>query len=332
MGGGTPSLLGPERISQILNTLQQYFVIAEDPEITMEITPGSVSSDDMDHYVDIGVNRLSIGAQSFVDTELRAVGRLHDSRDTVKTVGYARRAGIENFNLDVIVGLPHQTLESLNLTFNQLLDLYPAHVSLYLFEIDTKSRLGAESLLDGSRYHAKSIPAEEVFVKAYREGQERLLKANFEHYEISNFAVPGFRSRHNMKYWCREPYIGFGSGAHSFDGVARWSNEVTPKDYVEKSSCGKPPRVEFHIVNREQALEESLFLGLRKLEGVSLKAIKEQFGIDLTRYFQNTLEELQACAMVEMEGDQLRLTDQALLISNEIFQEFIAPSSRQFVD
>lgn len=333
MGGGTPSLLGPERIGRILDTLRRCFPLANDLEITMEMTPGSASAEDLHRYADMGVNRLSIGAQTFEEAELRAVGRLHDADETARTVERARSAGIRNFNLDLIAGLPHQTLESWSRSLDRLLDLRPEHVSLYLFEIDMKSRLGREFLLfEGDRYHAGSIPGEEFFVDAYWRGQKRLLEAGFEHYEISNFALPGFRSRHNVKYWRREPYLGFGSGAHSFDGVARWASEGAPKDYVEKTNRGEFPRVEFHKVDAEEAVEESLFLGLRQREGVSLRDIREQLGVDPARHFRDAIEKLQACGMVEREGDRLRLTDQALLVSNEIFQEFVTSPANQVAD
>ena len=329
MGGGTPTLLGPERIGRILDTLRRCFPLANDLEITMEMTPGSASAEDLRRFAGMGVNRLSIGAQTFEEAELRAVGRLHDADETARTVERARSAGIHNFNLDLIIGLPHQTLESWSRNLDRLGDLRPEHVSLYLFEIDMKSRLGRESLIEGDRYHAGSIPEEEFFVDAYWRGQKRLLEAGFEHYEISNFALPGFRSRHNIKYWRREPYLGFGSGAHSFDGVARWANESVPKDYVEKTNRAEFSRVEFHELDAEEAVEESLFLGLRQREGVSLRAIQQQLGVDPARHFRDAIGRLQACGMVEREGDRLRLTEQALLVSNEIFQEFVASPANQ---
>ena len=330
LGGGTPSLLGPERIGRIFDTLRRCFPLANDPEITMEMTPRSASAEDLCRYAEMGVNRLSIGAQTFEEAELRAVGRLHESGDTARTVDGARSAGIHNINLDLIIGIPHQNLDSWSRNLARLLDLRTEHVSLYLFEIDMKSRLGREFLLlEGDRYHAGAIPGEEFFVDAYWGGQKWLLEAGFEHYEISNFALPGFRSRHNLKYWRREPYLGFGSGAHSFDGVARWANLAIPKDYVEQTDRGEYPREEYRELDSEEAVEESLFLGLRQREGVSLRAIQERVGVDPARQFHDAIGKLQACGMVEREGDQLRLTDQALLVSNEIFQEFVTSPANQ---
>ncbi len=333
LGGGTPTLLGAQRMGRLFDSLGKTFRLQADsevtsevtPEITMEATPGSVEDRDWTRYIQGGVNRLSIGAQTMDSNELRSVGRLHDAEETCRMVRRARAAGIHNVSLDLIGGLPGQSRDSWGRSLDQTLELRPEHVSLYLFEVDEKSRLGREVLSGGARYRAAQMPEEEFFVESYFEGKRRLEQAGYEHYEISNFALPGFRSRHNLKYWRREPYLGFGAGSHSFDGIVRWENEGDVRTYIEKILQGESPQTARRKVPPREAEEEYLFLGLRQLQGVSLRDLRNRLGADLdpARRFSEPLERLAGWGLLRREGDRVRLTDRALLISNEVFQEFL---------
>ncbi len=327
-GGGTPSLLGPRRLGRVLDLLRRSFRWDREPEITMEMTPGSASEAETRRYAAWGVNRLSIGAQTFDPAGLRVLGRLHDVAETRRTFDLARSSGMTNLSLDLIIGLPHHTLDSWKRTLDELLDLGPEHISLYLFEIDSQSRLGREVLAGGARYHAAALPAEELWVDSYWEAQRRITGAGYEHYEISNFARPGFRSRHNLKYWQCRPYLGFGAGAHSFHAGFRWANETLPESYIEKVSRGVSPRTECRLLTPREALEESLFLGLRQRDGVSLASLRDRMELDPSAVFSDTFRKLRAWGMIERVAGRVRLTDRALLISNEIFQEFVSLSEK----
>jgi len=234
VGGGTPSLVGRERLERILQSLQRCFLLAPLVEGTLEVTPGSGDRDLLARVRRLGVNRLSIGAQSFADQELRAVGRLHTAATTQGLMRRARHAGFTNISLDLIAGLPFQTPQSWRDTLRTAAQLRPAHVSVYLFEIDEKSRLGREVLCHGSRYHADAVPDENFVIEAYDTAREFLKGEGYVQYEISHFALPGYESRHNLKYWELKSYVGLGAGAHSFDGERRWANETAPGVYTEK--------------------------------------------------------------------------------------------------
>jgi oxygen-independent coproporphyrinogen III oxidase len=205
LGGGTPTLAGREGLTRLFAALRSRFQFDSSPEITIEMTPGSADPSVLDACLALGINRLSIGAQSFNDRELRSVGRLHSSTETIEQIRWAREAGFGNINLDLIAGLPYQTEASWVHSLRQMLDLAPEHISVYLFEVDEKSRLGNEVLLQGERYHAASVPSEDFVAESYEQARELLREAGYVQYEISNFARPGFESRHNRKYWRREP-------------------------------------------------------------------------------------------------------------------------------
>jgi oxygen-independent coproporphyrinogen-3 oxidase len=231
IGGGTPSLLEPAALARILTALQESFDCHFE-EVTLEADPETVSPEKAAAWRAAGINRISMGAQSFNDLELKAAGRMHRREDIVRAVRLLREAGFANLSLDLIPGLPHQIAQSWEDSLDNLLRLRPEHVSVYLMEIDEGSRLGREVLAGGRRYSADALPEDDTMAAFYERACERLGEAGYEHYEISNWALPRFRSRHNLKYWRREPYLGFGAGAHSFDGRARWANAHDPAAYV----------------------------------------------------------------------------------------------------
>jgi oxygen-independent coproporphyrinogen III oxidase len=324
-GGGTPTLAGAEGLGRMFAGLRRRFCFDRAPEITLEMTPGSAGPALLAACRRLGVNRLSIGAQSFDDHELQSVGRLHSADDTGEQVRLARAEGFESVSLDLIAGLPHQTPSSWVHSLRRLVSLEPDHVSIYLFEIDGKSRLGTELLLAGERYHAAAVPDEDFMAAAYEQARELLDAAGFVQYEISNFARPGFESRHNCKYWRGEPYLGLGAGAHSFDGHARWSNEVSTGSYAGRLNRGYLPIAEYQTLTEVEEIEEFFFLGLRQRCGVDLACAAARWGDRAIAPWRARIDSLLERGLLEASGDSLRLRPETYLVSNEIFQEFLSP-------
>jgi len=322
-GGGTPSLLGAERLEGIVRALQARFAIPAGAEFTLEVTPGSADMQLLARTTSMGVNRLSIGAQTFEDQELRAVGRLHSAADTGELVRRARGVGFVNVSTDLVAGLPHQTSESWRRNLDAVLRLAPQHISLYLLEIDEKSRLGREVLQSGTRYHAPAVPSEEFMADAYQMGREVLGREGYLQYEISNFARPGYESRHNLKYWQLAPYVGLGAGAHSFDGVNRWANEDDAQLYIDRLAELRSPIAWVRKLSPEEQIEEFFFLGLRQVEGVNLELARKQWGRELLSRWQGKIAALTQSGLLTRTGNNFRLAETAYLVSNEVFQEFV---------
>ncbi|MGA7920855.1 MAG: radical SAM family heme chaperone HemW [Candidatus Acidiferrales bacterium] len=334
-GGGTPSLLEPASLAEILDSLRRKFVLshgaelarAEDsqedplerPEITIEADPETITSEKAAAWRAAGLSRISLGVQSFDDSELQAAGRVHRRTDVCAANEILRRAGFANIGMDLIAGLAHQTRQSWEESIARILDIRPEHISIYILEIDEGSRLGKESLAGGTRYGADAVPSDDEMVGSYESACGRLVAAGYEHYEISNWALPGYGSRHNLKYWRRDPYIGFGAGAHSFDGSKRWSNVHDPARYVSCIEQGISACEQVAVVTAEEALEEELFLGLRQLEGIDLAQVESRYNVSL----QERLTPLCQQRMLELNGTQLRLAPDRLTISNEIFVELL---------
>jgi putative oxygen-independent coproporphyrinogen III oxidase len=323
-GGGTPTVLGIERLQGIVTSLRRHFQFAGDGEFTLEVTPGSADAAFLAQLQRLGVNRLSVGAQSFADAELRAAGRLHSAAETRRLVELARLQGFTNISLDLIAGLPYQTEQSWEASMQAALDLSPQHISVYLFEIDEKSRLGREVLQGGNRYHAKSVPDDGFMAGAYERARHLLRREGYAQYEISNFSLPGFESVHNRKYWRMEPYVGLGAGAHSFDLRCRWQNEADVGKYGARLARGESPIVDRRRLSPAGQIEEFFFLGLRQLGGVRLADACDRWGRARIEPWAKKILRLEKDGWVEKAGDRVRLAERALLVSNEIFQEFIA--------
>lgn len=324
IGGGTPTLLEAERLSLVVGALRDHLRRSADVEFTLETTPGSANPSLLRGLRGLGVNRLSIGAQTFDDRELRAVGRLHSVDDSVELVHQARQAGFQNISLDLIAGLPYQTKDSFRRSVEATVRLRPEHVSLYLFEVDEKSRLGREVVHGGNRYHAAAVPGDEFMADAYESGCAYLASEGYVQYEISNLALPGFESRHNRKYWQLAPYVGLGAGAHSFDGVRRWSNRIDVEGYLAKLEAGQSPIDEFRMLTAEEQVEEFFFVGLRQVEGINLDLARKRWGAGCLKRWDDKIQNLAQEGWVVREEDQVRLARRAYLVSNEIFQEFVS--------
>ena len=288
-------------------------------EVTLEADPETVEAGKAAGWVRVGINRVSFGLQSFSDKELVAAGRMHRRADIYRAVPMLRAAGIRNISFDLIAGLPHQTKESWRHSLDELAMLEPQHVSVYLLEIDEGSRLGKELLQGGGKYSAGAVPSEDEMAEFYEMAQEALGAAGYHHYEISNWAKPGFESKHNLKYWRREPYLGFGAGAHSFSGTERWANAHDAAAYVSAVQSGRLPVEQHETLTAESALEEELFLGLRQLDGIDLARIEQEYGVTLTTRF----DPLASAGLVERAGSLVRLAPGKLSVSNEVFVELM---------
>jgi oxygen-independent coproporphyrinogen III oxidase len=321
-GGGTPSLLEPSALAGILDALRRDLGFAESAaalEITLEADPETITPEKAQDWLVAGFNRISLGVQSFADRELQAAGRMHRRADIFAATRTLHGAGFRNISMDLIAGLAQQTPGSWEQSVARVLEIRPEHISIYLLEIDDGSRLGKESLAGGSRYSAEAIPSDDTMAESYESACARLADAGYEHYEISNWGLPGFRSRHNLKYWRREPYIGLGAGAHSFDGMRRWSNVHDSAKYVACIESGVSPREMIEPVTQQQALDEELFLGLRQLEGIDLARVEKKYGVSL----QARIAGLREQGLLEMAGPNLRLAPAHLTVSNEVFVELL---------
>ena len=323
IGGGTPPILGVERLGAIVASVSRTFGSIAPREFTIEATPGSLNPDTLQALRGLRVDRLSIGAQSFADQELASVGRLHSARDTTELVESARRAGFEHISLDLIAGLPHQTETSWQESLDTAAHLRPEHISIYIFEIDDKSRLGAEVIKHGSLVHANDVPEEAFAADAYERAREFLKAHGYRQYEISNFALPGRESLHNLKYWQLDPYAGLGAGAHSFDGAHRWSNVISPSEYAANLARGETPIAEFRGISRDELIEEYFLTGLRQADGVDLTSATERWSASEMGRWQPVIDGLARRGLLERRGNSVRLTDSAYIISNEVFQEFL---------
>jgi oxygen-independent coproporphyrinogen-3 oxidase len=318
IGGGTPSLLNPAHLQNILDAILATFA-GDLAEVTLEADPETIEAEKAAAWVRAGINRVSFGLQSFADKELIAAGRMHRRTDIYRAVPILREAGIRNISFDLIAGLPHQTRESWRQSLDELAVLAPEHVSVYLLEIDEGSRLGKELLGGGAKYSAGAVPSEDEMAEFYEMAQEALGAAGYHHYEISNWAKPGFESKHNLKYWRREPYLGFGAGAHSFSGTERWANAHDAAEYVSAVQGGRLPVEQHERLTTESALEEELFLGLRQLDGIDVARIEGKYGINLAGKF----DPLALAGLVKRNGSMVRLAPERLSVSNEVFVELM---------
>ena len=324
-GGGTPSLLSPAQIEQILTAVRSRFKVVEGAEVTMEMNPGDGGSsaaskrEKLREFRRCGINRASFGAQTFDNRELKQLGRTHSSSDIYSTFNHLREAGFENINFDLIAGLPGQTLAGWRRNLNEALNLRPEHLSLYLLDVHEGTPL-AEQIKRGMR----PVPDDDLAAEMYRLMIDEVSAAGYEHYEISNFCLPGFESRHNTKYWTGEPYYGFGCSAHSYDGERkRWSNERDAAKYVQLIEKEQSPLVERTGLSGEQARAESIFLGLRLMRGFNLQNYLRRFGNDLRDEYEVELVRLRDAGLIEVDENLIRLTTRGALLSNEVMTTFL---------
>jgi oxygen-independent coproporphyrinogen III oxidase len=359
LGGGTPSILEPSQLVRIFDLVRGEFALTADAEITVECAPGTLSPALIGTLVRCGVNRVSLGVQSFVDQEAQSVGRLHKRSTVLEEIARLRAAGIVNINVDLIAGLPHQTASSWEFSLVEMLAAGTPHASVYMLEVDEDSRLGRELIAGGTRYHAHFVPDEGTTADFYQQACETLNVAGVQQYEISNFARAGAESRHNLKYWTRQPYLGFGVDAHSmllaesgrplgaealigrtasrtakavlFPKPARVSTEIEAVRFSSPDSLdGYMNRAAGIVtpVSELAALEESFFLGLRLNCGVDLERIRAEFGAESVASCESAIEECAAEGLLEKRGTTVRLTARGRLLSNEVFARFLAEEGK----
>jgi oxygen-independent coproporphyrinogen-3 oxidase len=325
LGGGTPSLLSPALFRRLFTSLRREFAVLPTAEVTVECAPGQLEPAVLEALAECGVTRISFGVQSFVDNEAKAIGRLHTRAVALEDIRRVQAAGINDISVDLIAGLPGQTAESWYESLGVLADSGVDHASIYMLEVDDESRLGREVLVNGGRYRAQEVPADDEVADLYTEAIAFLAGHGLAQYEISNFARSGSESQHNLKYWRRQPYLGFGLDAHSMvrthaGDTLRFGTTDDFDAYLEGAGWGEPRRLDY-----EEEMEEAWFLGLRLNEGVSLGALRREFSASAVREFLSTIGELEGDGLIAfVDGDRVALTARGRLLSNDVFGRFLA--------
>lgn len=320
-GGGTPSLLNMDQLSSILQALQTHFIINPETEITLEANPGTIDEKtllSLRNLEPFSINRLSLGIQSFNEELLAGIGRIHTAEEARQTIYAARNAGFNNLSIDLIFALPRQTLKIWKETLGEALKFHPEHISLYGLTIEPGTPFG-----EMKKKGILPVMEEETEVAMYELAIRELAEAGYEHYEISNFAQPGFRSVHNQVYWRNEPCFGFGCAAASYLGGTRFSNKRNPKEYIEAIGKGLSPIEEKETLPESAAIGETLYVGLRMLEGVPYERIQSRFGKDLRKIYANEIQELVSLQLIELDSERIRLTQKGVLLANQVFEKFL---------
>ncbi len=331
LGGGTPSLLAPDLIARLFAAMRSEFDFDPDSEITVECAPGQIADATLEAMVAVGVNRVSLGVQSFIDREARTSGRLHSRAIVDQDLRRLRAAGIANLNVDLIAGLAGQSFASWQESLEALVDSGVPHASIYMLEVDQDSRLGREMLAGGARYHAGLVPSDDAIAQMYIQAIERLALAGLAQYEISNFCRPGFASVHNLRYWQRRPYLGLGLDASSMLRAASHGSEPAETLPVLRSKStddlaafflASEPR-EFTWLSPASQLEEAWFLGLRLNSGVRVADLEHEFGRAAVAPALDVVARLEESGLLLSAGGSVRLTTRGQLLSNDVFQEFL---------
>ena len=342
LGGGTPSILEAAQLVRIFAAVRGQFAVTSDVEITVECAPGTLSPALIEALLRCGVNRVSLGVQSFVDREAQSVGRLHNRSTVLEEIGRLREAGLTNISIDLIAGLPHQTPESWAFSVAETIATSVPHVSVYMLEVDEDSRLGRELIAGGARYHAHFVPDDDATADFYQQACDMLDSAGILQYEISNFARASSQSnrnesRHNLKYWTRQPYLGFGVDAHSMlkqippaEGRAPSSVQAirfaTP-DSLDAYMNREPHKVT--PVSPQAAIEEHFFLGLRLNRGIDLEHLRLEFGDEAVAARESAIQQCVREGLLERQNTNLRLTARGRLLSNEVFGRFLAEKTTE---
>ena len=319
IGGGTPSLIDSKYIVQIIEDIKLNFEIDEKAEITIEVNPGTVTLEKLEDYKRAGINRLSIGLQSTHEHLLKGIGRIHTYLDFLDTFRFAREAGFENINVDLMIGIPNQTLEEVKDSIEEIVSMEPEHISVYSLILEEGTPL-FKKVEEGLE-----LPDEELERKMYW-NVKRILEANgYNHYEISNFAKQGYESKHNLDCWNQKEYIGFGIAAHSYTNGIRYSNIENIEQYIKNYDEDKTEEnLVFHEKQDMEAMQkEYMLLGLRKIDGVSIQEFKIKFVANPVFLYHSELEKLVNEELLEIDGDQIKLTNKGLDLANIVWEEFI---------
>jgi oxygen-independent coproporphyrinogen-3 oxidase len=323
-GGGTPSIVEARHLARLIEACRENFDVAADAEVTIEINPATFSAEKLEAWRASGINRASVGVQSFIDRELAALSRTHTAEDPRRTVEALADVGFDNISIDLIAGLPEQTLADWEFNLEEALRLRPSHLSLYLLEVKEGTQLYAQL-----KRAERPRPDDDLAAEMYRMICKATGGAGYEHYEISNFAMkdetaPGkFWSKHNMKYWIGAPFYGMGCGAHSYDGRARRVNLLQTEKYIESVNSKGHATGEHMELTDEGRASEALFMGLRLIDGIRLDEFRREYGVDVARRYRDELARLEETGLVEIDENNLRLTARGLLLSNEVFVCFV---------
>ncbi len=330
-GGGTPSLLEPSEISEIITACRASFALASDAEVTLEANPETISPERLDGFRSAGVNRLSYGVQSFRDEELARLTRLHSASRAAEAFHMARAAGFDNISLDLMMWLPQQTVAHWLESVDALIALGPDHASMYMLEIYPNA-----PLRDAIARGRWSVAPDDDVAEMYLSGLDRMDNAGYLQYEISNTAKPGRQARHNLKYWADGEWLGFGCGAHSTRNGVRWKNQSSTEEYISAVAHGGqsgrpgsgPLATERRVLSAEERIEEALFTGLRLNAGLDLEAVEMRYGIDVWRQFGGELQAFVDQQLLIYDGASLRLTRAGMLLAHEIMAVFIRSTVR----
>jgi len=324
-GGGTPSIVEPLQLASLVTACRAAFDVDAESEITIEINPGSFARAKVDGWLRAGINRASVGVQSFIDRELVSLSRTHTAADARRILDLLRDAGFKNISLDLIAGLPEQSLEDWEFNLREALAIRPEHLSLYLLEVKEGTQLYGQI-----KRGLRPQPDDDLTAEMYRMICDATEKAGYEHYEISNFArvfegaqVSSLRSKHNLKYWTGAPFYGVGCGAHSYDGRSRWVNALKTETYIESVASNGHAIAERLELSEKDRAAEALFMGLRLREGINLDEFHSEYGVDVIERFSTDLPRLADAGLIETIGGRLTLTDAGRLLSNEVFVSFV---------
>lgn len=319
IGGGTPSLIESKNIVQIMQNIKENFEFDENIEITIEVNPGTVTLEKLEDYNKVGINRLSIGLQSTHEHLLKEIGRIHTYLDFLDTYRFAREAGFKNINVDLMIGLPNQTLQEVQDSMEEIVSMEPEHISVYSLILEDETPL-TKKVEEGLE-----LPEEELERKMYWTVKEILEKNGYTHYEISNFSKQGYESKHNLDCWSQKEYIGFGVAAHSYTNGIRYSNIQNIEQYIQNYKTNKvEENLVFHEKQNMEAMQkEYMLLGLRKIQGVSIQEFKTKFVVNPVFLFHTELEKLVNEDLVEIDGDFIKLTKKGLDLANLVWEEFV---------
>lgn len=319
IGGGTPSLIESKYIVQIMEEIKSNFELDENAEITIEVNPGTVTLEKLEDYKRAGINRLSIGLQSTHEHLLKEIGRIHTYLDFLDTFRFAREAGFENINVDLMIGLPNQTLEEVKDSIEEIVSMEPEHISVYSLILEENTPL-FKKVEEGLE-----LPNEDLERKMYWAVKQTLEQNNYIHYEISNFAKKGYESKHNLDCWNQKEYIGFGITAHSYTNGIRYSNIENIEQYIKNYDEDKTEEnLVFHEKQDMEAMQkEYMLLGLRKIDGVSIQEFKIKFVANPVFLYHSELEKLVNEELLEIDGDMIKLTNKGLDLANIVWEEFV---------
>ena len=318
IGGGTPTALNAHQLKKLLEIVQKYVTVAKAEEFTVEMNPGTVDREKLLLLQQAGVNRLSVGVQSFDDHCLQKIGRIHTAQDAVNTIELAHNLGFDNISLDLIYGLPQQDREILTQSVERALTLPVQHISIYGLQLEEGTAF--QRMADMGKLQ---LPTDELVETMYDYIVEKLPEAGYQRYEISNYALPGYESKHNLSYWQDVDYLGLGSGAHSYWQGTRYENPRSIDDYISALEVGRLPSTLEEQVDRQAHMEEYCFLGLRTAAGIDKNLFQQKFGVDLFTVYGRTIEKLVAQDLLQHTASGIALTTLGMKYGNQVFGEFL---------